>query len=126
MVEIVIGNEYVMISGADVLVAELGYWPEFCDAKITELLFQSCADTGANLSLTLRYIDMDKNRDLIVKVVFYGVSNVNFDGLRSDNVIDKLSVSSSFEIEIESAAGFYGSCKCKLVSAELISVKPYQ
>lgn len=114
-----------MIKGRDKLISELGYWPDFCDAKIFELIFRRNAETGVELSLTLQYIDVELNRELLVRIVFYGVSNMRFDELTIDNVIDKLSINDSLVIEIEAAIGLFGHCKCKAIDVDVLASKPF-
>ena len=121
--------EHSRINGKEVLITELGYWPEFCDAKIIELIFHPHTDVGAKLTILLHYIDMDLNRDLNVNIILHSVSDMDFNEFGVENVIDRLSISESNEsdlfFEIDACAGLYGSCKCKMVDVELISSKPY-
>lgn len=118
-------SEQTIISGKSALVAELGYWPEFCDAKIIEVLFCPYTDDGAELALLLHYIDMDLNRDLKVKIIMHGISDMNFSEFRTENVIDRLSISDSFTVEVEAAVGLSGCCQCKSVDVEVVSSKPF-
>jgi hypothetical protein len=118
-------KEHPSIEGKETLIAELGYWPEFCDAKIIELSYCPYTDDGARLSLVLHYIDMDLNRDLRVKFILYGVSDMDFEEFRTENVIDRLSISDSLIVEIEAATGLSGSCKCNAVAVEVISSSAY-
>lgn len=117
------------ISGKELVVNELGYWPEFADAKIIELVYISQPDATNNLSILLHYIDMEINRDLKVKVVLHGISDMFFNEFLSENVIDRLTISkvdsSNNIFEIEACVGLHGSCKCKFVTVELISSMPY-
>lgn len=124
-----ISNEHTRIRGKEILTAELGYWPEFCDAKILELTFHLYSDTGAKLSILLHYIDMDLNQDLNVKIILHSISCMNFNEFCVENVIARLGISESNEpdlfFEIEACAGLYGSCKCKELDVELVSSVPY-
>ena len=120
-----ISTDHSIIKGKETLIAELGYWPEFCDAKIHELVFCPYSDNGARLSLMLHYIDMDLNRDLNIRVIFHDVLDLNFNELRTENVIDRLSIEDSFVVEIEAATGLSGCCKCKAIEVEVITSKPY-
>ena len=80
-----------------------------------------------NFTLTpINNIDMDKNRDLSVKIHLEGVSDMNFDGLSNENVIDRLFVDDSLGVSIEAAAGLYGTCNCKSVRVDLLAIKPYR
>jgi len=119
-------TDQLSIKGRDKLISELGYWPDFCDAKVFELIFRKDAEAGLELSLTLQYIDMELNHELLVKIVFHGVSNMRFDELMIDNVIDKLSISDSLVVEIEAAIGLFGHCKCKTIDVDVIASKPFK
>lgn len=118
------------ILGKEVLVSELGYWPEFCDAKIIDLSFRPYEDSGATLSVILHYIDMDKKMDLVVRIVLVGICKMQFDGLRVENVIDRISINKQsdgeVELEIEACAGLYGVASSRNANIELISLKPFQ
>lgn len=118
-------TDHSIIKGKETLIAELGYWPEFCDAKILELIFCPYTNNGARLSLILHYIDMDLNRDLHVRIILHDVLDMNFNELRNENVIDRLSISDFLIVEIEAATGLSGCCKCKAVDVEVIASKPY-
>ena len=117
--------DQLSIKGKDTLISELGYWPDFCDAKISELLFRRNAKTELELSLTLFYIDVELNRELLVKIVLHEVSNIRFHELMIDNVIDKLSISDSFVVEIEAAIGLFCHCKCKSIDVDVIASNPF-
>lgn len=118
-------TDQLSIKGRDKLISELGYWPDFCDAKICELFFRRGAEAELELSLTLQYIDMELNRELLVKIVLHGVLTMRFDELTIDNVIDKLSISDSLVVEIEAAIGLFGHCKCKAIDIDVIVSKPF-
>ena len=119
-------TDQLNIKGRDKLISELGYWPDFCDAKVFELVFRRDAEAGLELALTLQYIDMELNRDLLVKIVLHGVLNMRFDELTIDNVIDKLSISDSLVVEIEAAIGLFGHCKCKAIDVDVIASTPFK
>jgi hypothetical protein len=118
-------TDQLNIKGRDKLISELGYWPDFCDARICELFFRRDAEAGLELSLTLQYIDMELNLELFVKLSLHGVFNMKFDNITIDNVIDKLSISDAFVIEIEAAIGIFGHCKCKAIDVDVITSEPY-
>ncbi len=112
----------------ELIVSKLGYWPEFCDAKIVDLVFHPYTDSGTTLAIVLHYIDMDLNRDLKVKLNFRGISDMELNGLGIENIIDRLDVtgeSGDYVLEIEACAGLFGSCKCKEVDVEIISLSVY-
>jgi hypothetical protein len=118
------------ILGKDILVSKLGYWPEFCDAKIIDLSFKPYEDSGATLSIVLHYIDMDKKKDLVVRIVLIGICNMRFDSLGVENVIDRICINKQsdgvVELEIEACAGIYGEASSRNANIELISLKPFQ
>lgn len=118
------------IKGKQTVVTELGYWPEFCDAKIDELSFRPYTESGAVLLILLHYIDTDKRKDLNVRINLLGVHDMNFGEFREENVIDKVilenSNSNGVDFEIEACAGIFGSCKSRSAYIELISSKPFK
>lgn len=118
-------TDQLNIKGRDKLISELGYWPDFCDAKICELFFRRATEAGLELSLTLQYIDMELNRELFIKLYFHGVLSMKLDNITIDNVIDKLSISDSLVIDIEAATGIFGHFKCKAIDVDIITSKPY-
>jgi len=118
-----------VVRGKEVLVNALGYFPEFCDARILELTFLPCHESGPKLSILLHYIDMDLNIDLKSKFILNEVSNMNFIDMSIENIIDCLSIDdtskSEVALKIEACVGFSGSCKCKALDIEVISLTPY-
>lgn len=117
------------ITGKDSVISKLGYWPEFCDAKVIELKLTRYSDLGARLSMLLHYIDTDKGLDLNVKIVLVGISHMEFHGLAMENVVDRIGLIDSgedgVEFEIEAAAGIYGGCSCQVANIELVSIKNF-
>ncbi|NJA06620.1 hypothetical protein HC024_12940 [Methylococcaceae bacterium WWC4] len=114
-----------LIEGKESIISELGYWPEFCDAKVIQLEYFAYTDSGAKLSVVLHYIDMDMNRDLCVKFTFHGVFEMDFQDFKAENVIDKLSISNFYIVYIEAATGLSGYCKCKAIDVNILSSKQY-
>jgi hypothetical protein len=112
------------IYGKDGVIAELGYWPEFCDAKITDFSFSPYTEQGSRLVIMLHYIDTDKHKDVTVQITLLGVVNMNFGEFREENVIDKLILDYSSEtgayFEIEACAGIFGSCESRSVSIKVV------
>ena len=112
------------IKGKETIVSELGYWPEFRDAKIDELSFRPYTDSGAVLVIQLHYIDTDKHRDLHVRISLLGVHDMNFRDFRVENVIDRVVLENSNEngvyFEIEACAGFFGDCKSRVANIEIV------
>jgi hypothetical protein len=113
------------VIGKELIVSKLGYWPEFCDAKLIEFRFIPYSDLGASLSVLLHYIDADKGIDLNVRIILTGISRMEFQGLAMENVVDRLELRNcgedGLEFEIEAAAGLYGGCACEAAKVELIS-----
>ena len=117
------------ITGKESVISELGYWPEFCDAKFLELSFRRHSDFGASLSILLRYIDTDKGFDLDVRIVLVGITHMEFCGFAMENVVDRIRLvdlgDDGASFEIEAAAGLYGGCSCEAANVELISIKTF-
>lgn len=117
------------ISGKESVIAELGYWPEFCDAKFLEFNFRRNSDLGASVSMLLHYIDTDKGFDLNVRIVLIGINKMNFHGISLENVVDRIELVDSgkdgVEFEIEAASGLYGGCTCEVANVELVSIKTF-
>lgn len=117
------------ISGKKSVISKLGYWPEFCDAKILELKFSRPSSLWASLSMLLHYIDTDKGFDLNVRIVLGGIVHMEFHGLAMENVVDRIKLMDSgedgVEFEIEAAAGLYGGCACEVANIELVSIKTF-
>lgn len=117
------------IIGKESVISKLGYWPEFCDAKILELQFIRYSDLGASISMLLHYIDTDKGFELNVRIVLAGIIHMKFSGLAVENVIDRIELNDSNKdgvgLEIEAAAGLYGECSCEIVNIELASIKTF-
>ncbi|MCU7850405.1 MAG: immunity 50 family protein [Candidatus Thiodiazotropha sp. (ex Lucinoma kastoroae)] len=117
------------ILGKEILVSKLGYWPEFCDAKIIDLNFKPYEDAGATLSVVLHYIDMDKQMDLVIRIVLIGIYNMRLDSLGIENITDRISINKQLdggvELEIEACAGLYGGALARNANIELISLKPF-
>jgi hypothetical protein len=117
------------IAGKESVISELGYWPEFCDAKILEFRFIRQSDFGSSLSMLLHYIDADKGLDLNVRIVLVGIGHMEFHGLSIENVVDRIGLIDSgengVEFEIEAAAGLYGGCSCEVANIELVSIKTF-
>lgn len=117
------------ITGKESVIDKLGYWPEFCDAKVLELVFSRPSDLGPSLSVLLRYIDTDKGLDLKVKIVLVGITHMELNGLAMENVVDRIGLIDSgedgVEFEIEAAAGLRGGCSCEVANIELVSIKTF-
>lgn len=109
-----------MISHAEKVESYFGYWPLFCDAKITNLAF---AQPGT-ITLVIAYTDAEKHRGAEVSLKFSGVTEVELSELRSENVIDTLRIPEEFpaQVTLEACYGLEGSFRCAAV--EVSSVKP--
>jgi hypothetical protein len=109
-----------MIQAVEKVQAYFGYWPEFCDAKITSIVYEapSC------LVLGLRYIDNDLGRAADIQLKFFGVADMALTDLSSDNVIDALEISdgSPIAVSLEACCGLDGQFLCTAV--EVLSLVP--
>jgi hypothetical protein len=57
-----------MIQGAELVESYFGYWPEFCDAKITSILYEA----HSSLVIGLLYIDSDLGKAADIQLKFLG------------------------------------------------------
>jgi hypothetical protein len=109
-----------MISHAEKVESYFGYWPLFCDGKITNLAF---AQPGT-ITLVVAYIDSERHRGAEVSLKFSGVTEVELSELRSENVIDALRIPEELpaQVTLEACYGLAGSFRCAAV--EVSSVMP--
>jgi hypothetical protein len=109
-----------MISHAELVESIFGYWPEFADGRIEFFSFEQ----PGILCLRVFYIDSTIHKAATVSLRFTGVTDVDLAGLRSENIVDALSVSSTSPaiVTIEGCYGLCGTFKC--ISAEVTSVVP--
>ena len=107
-----------MVQNSAGVIAYFGYWPQFCDARIQQFSF--CLP--GTIKLSLFYIDSDKNKQATIELMFSNVTNMEFNDLITQNIIDKLDIreSTKTEVSIEAACGLYGSFLC--AKAEVIHV----
>jgi hypothetical protein len=77
-----------MIQGAELVQSYFGYWPEFCDAKITSIVYEA----HSSLVLGFCYIDSDLGRAADIQLKFLGVSDMELTDFASENVIDALEI----------------------------------
>jgi len=109
-----------MISHAELVESIFGYWPDFADGKIQLFSFER---TGVVL-LSIYYIDSQLSKAATVNLRFAGVTELNLSELRSENVVDVLSISSESSALVTSE-GCYGLCGTfRCTSAEVTSVVP--
>lgn len=114
------------ITGKESVIAKLGYWPEFCDAKFLEFGFCHYVGSAAHLSMLLHYIDTEKGLDLNVRIVLSGIIDMEFDDLVTENVVDRINLipgKDGAKCEIEAAYGLHGECSCAVAHIELVSKK---
>lgn len=99
-----------MIQNSAEVIEYFGYWPQFCDAKVQSFAFIP----PRTIKLSLFYIDSDKNKRAEIELVFSGVTDMELNELRTENVIDELSIreGSATEVSIEAAFGLCGSFSC--------------
>ena len=109
-----------MISRSELVEDFFGYWPEFADAKVVHF---GWARPG-EIDLALHYIDAGRAKEAVVGLRFSGVNNVEFTDLKSENVVDRLSIAPSALIcvELEACYGLSGTFQC--VSVEVTGLAP--
>lgn len=109
-----------MISHAERVESYFGYWPLFCDGKITNF---AIAQPGT-ITLVIAYTDAEKHRGAEVSLKFSGVTEVELSELRSENVIDALRIPEVFpaKVTLEACYGLVGGFRCAAV--EVSSVMP--
>jgi hypothetical protein len=102
-----------MIQRADMVESYFGYWPEFCDAKITFLLYEA----HSSIILGLSYIDSDQGKAADIRLKFSGVSDVELTDFCSENIIDALRISreSPTTVSLEACYGLDGHFTCRAV-----------
>lgn len=100
-----------MIKNKDLVTSHFGYWPEFADGKVNGLTF----DVSGVIELVIHYIDGEKQKPATIGLRFSSVSDVTLNELRSENVIDSLSISANdpHTVTIEACYGLDGTFKCK-------------
>ena len=99
-----------MISRSEFVEDFFGYWPQFADAKVVQF---GWAQPG-QIDLSLHYIDAARCKDAVVALRFFGVSNVELTDLKSENVVDCLSISPGtlVGVELEACYGLSGTFQC--------------
>ena len=99
-----------MIANSSGVIAHFGYWPLFCDAKVESFSFS----LPGTLKLSVRYIDADQNKKATIDLLFSGITNMELNELRTENVVDEIIIREGVEIEvsIEAAYGLCGSFSC--------------
>jgi hypothetical protein len=109
-----------MISRSDTVESIFGYWPEFADAKILLLAYES----SGTIRLDLSYIDAQLCKAALVSLHFTGVKDVALTELLTENVLDRLGISAGMPIrvELEACYGLSGSFTC--TGAEVTGVVP--
>ena len=99
-----------MVRNSAEVIEYFGYWPQFCDAKVQsfELI------PPGTIKLSLFYVDSDQNKRAKIDLVFSGVTDMELSELRTENVIDELSIreGAATEVRIEAAFGLSGSFSC--------------
>jgi len=110
-----------MIKNKESVISYFGYWPEFCDAKIKELNFNS----EGTLLISVNYIDSEINKEALINIKFIGITELKMYELRDDNNIDFIEIDDNDEIvvNIEAASGLSGSLKCKEVIVKIKNCK---
>lgn len=107
------------IENSENVVSYFGYWPKFCDAKLTLFSFE-CSVVEISIKLGVYYVDHDKGISANVIIIFDGVFDISLDNFLSENVIDSLDIEKStscgnkesLSISLESCFGLCGSFSC--------------
>jgi hypothetical protein len=109
-----------MISHSETVESIFGYWPEFSDGRIELFSFER----PGTIFLRICYIDSNIQKAAVVSLGFSGVTDIELQGLRSENIVDVLSISSEppTVVTIESCYGLCGTFKCTAV--EVAGVVP--
>ena len=99
-----------MIANSSGIIAHFGYWPLFCDAKVESFSFSH----PGTLKLSVRYIDVDQDKKATIDFLFYGITNMKLNELRTENVVDQIIIreGAKIEVSIEAAYGLCGSFSC--------------
>ncbi len=107
-----------MIQCAEIVESYFGYWPQFCDAKITFMLYEA----HSSLILGLSYIDSDQRKVADIRLKFSGVSDVELTDFCSENVLDALRISpeSPTTVRLEACYGLNGQFIC--IEVEVMSL----
>ena len=109
------------ISNIELVETYFGYWPEFSDAKINclKIHFQTQI-----LTLSLHYIDSDKNKEADIIFAFYGVNKIELNELLEQNILDQLLIENTtdgnFLISIKACYGVVGSLNCNKIEVDII------
>lgn len=111
------------------LISLFGYWPQFCDAKITFFSSTKNRNEGRVISVILSYIDADKSVGADVELFFSGVTQLDMSDFTDENVLDELIISevsgSGLQlVQFFSCCGLSGDFNCEIVEVrELIEFK---
>lgn len=107
------------------VVSYFGYWPKFCDGKICSFLFDEYEE---KVHLDIDYIDTDKSKRALVKIVFSHVSSLNLDNFRNQNILDELIINEDLKdrlrIDLISCYGLSGSFECGGIEVKDIVLHP--
>ena len=101
------------------VINNFGYWPEFCDAKITKFKFSKTSKDICSLFLHICYIDSDQNKKAFIGIRFDDVTELNINNIFNENVLDELIIIKDktnpprYNIEIIGCYGINGEFTCK-------------
>jgi hypothetical protein len=109
-----------MISKAETVASIFGYWPQFADAKIVLIAYES----PGTIRLDLSYIDAEMQKSAVVGLRFTGVRELALSEILSENVLDSLTISNGtpMRVELDPCYGLGGSFTC--TGAEVTGVAP--
>lgn len=111
-----------MFKQMELVTSYFGYWPEFADGKVVRITYDA---TGV-IELVIFYIDAENQKAAHVGLRFVSVTDVVITELRSENVIDSLSLSEDapHRVSVEACYGLSGTFMCKNV--EVLYVYAYE
>ena len=107
-----------MILRSDAVESIFGYWPEFADAKVLRLAYES----NGTICLDISYIDAKQGKGAVIGLRFTEAKDVALTDLLSENVLDRLHISEGafMRVELEACYGLSGSFSC--MGAEVTGV----
>ncbi|WP_370979732.1 Imm50 family immunity protein [Agaribacterium sp. ZY112] len=95
-----------------------GYWPKFCDGRITDY-----QNTGDNLNLQIDYIDSDQDIRAVITITFIGITNQELSTYEPNSVVDELSITpgSKYKVQIDSCFGLSGIFNCQSIQVNHVN-----
>ncbi|RBP45613.1 Imm50 family immunity protein [Arenicella xantha] len=100
-----------MITDEQLVIDYFGYWPKFCDGRISEFSIKF----EKRILICIFYIDSDLDKRAAVELEFSEIDDVQLGEIGKQNIIDELKINlgSSMEVELAACVGLAGSFSCK-------------